>query len=72
MHRKPVLALMMLVSSLSVPIGGFHEIARSPAADACGLFTLGEAGKATGAHSDGPDRTRDRSPHELTERQMSL
>lgn len=38
----------MLVAGLLVTSAGAYEMAQAPPADACGLFTLEEAGKATG------------------------
>jgi hypothetical protein len=48
MHSISVVALTMIVANLSVFGAGGREIAQSPATDACGLFTLEEAGKALG------------------------
>ena len=47
MHPIQVVALTLLVANLSLFSAGAREIAQSSAIDACGLFTLEEAGKAT-------------------------
>ena len=48
MHPIHVVALTMLVANLLLPVSGDRAIAQSSAVDACGLFTLEEAGKAVG------------------------
>ena len=47
MHPIRVVALSMLVANLSVSGAVANESAQSPVAEACALFTLEEAGKAT-------------------------
>jgi hypothetical protein len=48
MHPIQVVALTMLVAHLSVLSAGGPATVQSPSVDACGLFTLEEAGKAVG------------------------
>ena len=47
MHPSRVVALSMLVANLSVSGAIANDSAQSPVAEACALFTLEEAGKAT-------------------------
>lgn len=48
MHLLPAVALTLLVVNPLVSGIGAPELPQSPAADACALFRLDEAGKATG------------------------